>query len=201
MSEGMGTADYYRDCVRMFERELQTVTGVNPHRYRTKDALAPRVEMHEMEDILATLECLSVLGRRLAMASRETLIDGLQKVVLTGGRLCLFGANVDNDEHGYLVRPRALHVSFGSVPEHTCVVLDNIPRPADLLERKAEVGQTAYVTMDGRGFTFIDLQAGHNPLLIFAHGAAYGVEKKAICTAIDAVCENDLRELPLFRKP
>jgi hypothetical protein len=45
------------------------------------------------------------------------------------------------------------------------------------------------------------LQAGHNPLLIFAHGAAYGIEKKAIVTAIDALCENDLRELPLFRKP
>jgi hypothetical protein len=192
---------YYKRCVRLFERELQTVTGINPHRYRANEESAPRVEMSEMEDILATLECLTVMGKRLVMASRETLIDGLQDVVLTQDRLCLFGANVDNDEHGYLIRPRALYVSFGEVPENTCVVLDNIPRPADLLERKAEVGQTAFVTMDSRSYTFIDLQAGHNPLLIFAHGAAYGIEKKAIVTAIDALCENDLRELPLFRKP
>lgn len=199
MSEDRGA--YYTRCMQLFERELRTMTGIDPHRYRANDESAPRVEMNEMEDILAMLECLAVMGKRLVMASRETLIDGLQDVVLTQDRLCLFGANVDNDEHGYLIRPRALYVSFGAVPEQTCVVLDNIPRPADLLERKAEVGQTAFVTMDQRSYTFIDLQAGHNPLLIFAHGAAYGIKKKAIVTAIDALCENDLRELPLFRKP
>lgn len=197
----MGTPGYYKQSIRLFERELRTMTGIDPHRYRANDEPAPRVEMNEMEDILAMLECLAPIGRRLAMASRETLIDGLQNVVLEQDRLCLFGANVDNDEHGYLIRPRALHVSFGAAPEHTCIMVDNIPRPADLLERKAEVGQTAYVMLNGHGYTFIDLQSGHNPLLIFPHGAVYGAEKKAIVTAIDALCENDLQELPLFRKP
>ncbi len=201
MSEGMGTPDYYARCIQLFERELRTMTGVNPHDYRAIEESPPLVEITDLGEIVDVLECFLPLGKRLLMASRETVIDGLKDVAREHDKLCLFGANVDNDEHGYVIRPRALYARFGPEPETSYMAIDNIPRSSNLLERTAEVGQTVYVLAGEQGGTFIDLQAGHNPLLLFPHGALYCRSKRAIQGVIDTMCRHDLQELPLFRKP
>ena len=136
------------------------------------------------------------IGRQLVMASRYTTLEALTGLKTRGTHFSLLGSDDgDREADGYLITPAALIFVRHKQPDLSLLVLDNIP-PADPWRRIAETSAYCADEEEGKGYDLINLQQGHNPLLIFPWSSVYA-NPVARQVFIDNYCNPDI---PVYRK-
>ncbi len=184
----------------MFEQMIYAQSRIDPDPWRYAGKRPPFFHYDSLDDsvdnffdrITAALKDFVTIGDHLMMGSTSTIVDCLKGFRQVGNELWLFG-NRDGDQEadGYMVRPRSMTLAYGHDPGYSVIVVDNIPRPANLLQRRREI--LVFAMDNEQSYDLVDLQVGHHPLLIFPHGSAYLLDelRNAI---LDAYRVRDLRQ-------
>jgi hypothetical protein len=186
--------DYEAACdqaLALFERTMNALTKINPAPWRRLHEIPPFYATSSPETMLDVLErhFLSI-GDRLLLGSRHTLVDRLTQVRRHRATLLLLGNGAaDCEAHGYLVRPKAMYFIYGPKPQMSCVVIDNAPKPRDPFDWVGEEIVTA--EHDQKHLDLVNLQTGHNPLMLFPYGSLF-VLPEARDALADILCTQDI---------
>lgn len=164
--------------------------------HNTDPEIIPKID--SIDVIVDGLNKLLDIGHHLMLGSRHMILDGLTEIKRKDDALWILG-NQDGDPeaHGYCIKPSALYVVKRHDKGVSCIILDNKP-PAytGIFQRKSEM--SIFAADERRSYELIDLNRGHNPLIVFPHGSLYcydDIRQKLV----DGFCAPDWDDIPVHQ--